>query len=56
MANIEPRKNREGKIVSYRIRVGRGNTPDGKRIKPYTMNWTPEEGMTKRQIQAEVNR
>ena len=56
MANIEPRKNREGRIVSYRIRVGRGNTPDGKRIKPYTMNWTPEAGMTKRQIQAEVNR
>ena len=56
MANIEPRKNREGRIVSYRIRVGRGNTPDGKRIKPYTMNWTPKAGMTKRQIQAEVNR
>jgi len=56
MANIEPRKNRDGKIISYRIRVGRGNTPDGKRMKPYTMNWIPEKGMTKRQIQAEVNR
>ena len=56
VANIEPRKNREGRIVSYLIRGGRGSSTDGKRLIPYTMNWTPEEGMTKRQIQAEVNR
>lgn len=36
MANIQPRYNKEGKLISYSIRVHRGRGPDGKQLKPYT--------------------
>ena len=56
MAYIEPRTNKKGEIISYRIRVSRGYDAEGNRLKPYFMTWVPEEGMSKRQIEAEVNR
>ena len=56
MAYIDPRTNKNGEIISYRIRVSRGNDAEGNRLKPYFMTYIPEKGMSKRQIEAEVNR
>lgn len=36
MANIQERRNKEGKLISYSIRVHRGRGADGKQLKPYT--------------------
>jgi len=36
MANIQPRYSKEGKLISYSIRVHRGRGPDGKQLKPWT--------------------
>lgn len=53
MANITPIKGK--KSTSYKITVSRGRDLNGNQIRP-TMTWTPEPGMTKRQIEKEVNR
>ena len=52
---IEPRKNKDGKITSYRIVVYDGHNVDGtpKREK---MTWKPLAGMTEKQIEKELNR
>ena len=50
MASIEKRYNRAGKFTHYRIIVGLGVTPSGAPIR-HRMNWTPQPGMTERQIQ-----
>lgn len=49
MATIEKKNN------GYRITVSCGYDPDGKQIRK-RMVWTPEPGMTKRQIEKELNR
>ena len=49
MAHIEKRGN------SYRIRASAGFRVDGRRVQP-SMIWTPEPGMTARQIEKELNR
>lgn len=36
MANIQERRNKEGKLISYSIRVHRGRGQDGKQLKPWT--------------------
>lgn len=36
MANIQERRNKDGKLISYSIRVHRGRGADGKQLKPYT--------------------
>ena len=36
MANIQERRNKEGKLISYSIRVHRGRGLDGKQLKPWT--------------------
>lgn len=56
MANITPRKNKDGVITSYTIRVYHGYDKDGKRLKPYTMSYKPAPNMTARQIEKELNR
>ncbi len=56
MANITPRRGKGGKIISYQIRVFRGRDSTGKRLKDYIMTWRPQPGMTKRQIEKEVER
>lgn len=56
MANITPRKNKDGVITSYMIRVYHGYGKDGKRLKPYTMSYKPAPNMTARQIEKELNR
>ena len=56
MAYIDPRKNKKGEIISYRIRVSRGYDEKGKRLKPFFMTWVPEKGMTQKQIEKELQR
>lgn len=36
MANISSRKDKDGNIISYRIRVYHGYDSKGKRLKPYS--------------------
>lgn len=36
MANIQERRNKDGQLISYSIRVHRGRGADGKQLKPYT--------------------
>ena len=54
MTYIDPRKNKKGEIISYRIRVSRGYDEKGKRLKPFFMTWVPEKGMTQKQIEKEL--
>ena len=56
MANITPRKDKDGNIISYQIRVFRGRDASGKRLKDYILTWKPEPGMTRRQIEKELDR
>lgn len=56
MANITPRKNKAGEIISYRIRVFKGYDEAGKQLKPYELTWKPEKTMTVKQIEKELNR
>ncbi len=45
MANIQERKNKEGKLISYSIRVYRGRDPEtGKQLTPYSCTWRVPEG------------
>ena len=56
MANIEARKNKDGKIISYRIKVFRGYSDTGEKLKAYQMTWKVPEGWTEKRIQREVQR
>jgi len=56
MANIEPRKNKDGKIISYRIKVYKGRDESGKRLKPDTMTWKIPQNLSETKIQKELNR
>lgn len=56
MPNITPRKNKNGEIISYRIRVAAGYSASGEKIKPYELTWKPATGMTAKQIEKELNR
>jgi integrase len=56
MANIRPLKDKNGNVTSYFIRVFRGRDVNGKQLKPYSMSWVPQPGMTARQIEKELQR
>lgn len=56
MANIRPRKNKNGEIISYEIRVFKGRDENGKQLKPYVLTWKPLPNMTEKQIEKELNR
>lgn len=49
MASIRPRKNKNGEITSYQIRVFKGTAPDGTELKPYTTSFKPDPNKTDRQ-------
>lgn len=36
MANIQERRDKSGKLISYSVRVHRGRGPDGRQLKPWT--------------------
>ena len=56
MSNIRPRKNKEGKITSYQIRVFKGYGPDGRELTPYTASFKPDPDKTERQNQKALNK
>ena len=44
MASLQERKNKEGRIISYTIKVHRGRTASGKQLTPYTSTFNVPEG------------
>ena len=56
MANLQARKDRTGKIISYSIRVYRGREPGGKQLTPYTMTWRVPEGWGERRARKEAEK
>ncbi|SDA32350.1 Phage integrase family protein [Ruminococcus sp. YE71] len=55
MAYIEPRKNKQGEIIAYRIRVNKGYDKSGKKLKPYEMTFKPDPKKTERQNMKALN-
>ena len=51
MANITPRRDKNGNITSFTIRVYHGYDSNGKRLKPFTTSYKPEKGMTVKQAE-----
>lgn len=56
MASITKRKNKQGEVIAYQIRVYKGSTIDGKHQTPYNLTWVPEKGMTEKQIQRQLQK
>lgn len=56
MANITPRRNKDGEIISYRVRVHRGIDSKGKKLKPYTATYKVDPNKTEKQNQKALNR
>lgn len=56
MAHIFPRKNKQGKITSYTIRVFRGKDDNGKNLKPYTASFKPEKNWSEAKAEKEVQK
>lgn len=54
MANIYPRKNKDGNIISYQIKVFKGKDKNGKALKPYFMTYKVPKDKTERQVQKEL--
>jgi len=42
MANIQERRNKDGKLISFSIRVHRGRDKFGNQLKPYTATFKVE--------------
>lgn len=56
MANITPRRDKNGNITSYTIRVYHGYDSSGKRLKPFTTSYKPPKGLTAKQAEKEAAR
>lgn len=56
MANITPRRDKNGNITSYTIRVYHGYNSSGKRLKPFTTSYKPPKGLTAKQADKEAAR
>ena len=48
MANIQERRDKDGKLISYSIRVFRGRDKDGKQLKPWTASFEVAPGWTEK--------
>ncbi|MBQ8332812.1 MAG: tyrosine-type recombinase/integrase [Clostridia bacterium] len=48
MANIQERRDKSGKLISYSIRVHRGRDANGNQLKPYTATFTVEPTWTEK--------
>ena len=52
MASITERKDKQGNVISYQIKVSRGRNPvTGKQLTPYTETFTPPKGWSDKAIQ-----
>lgn len=56
MAHVQPRKNKDGKIISYSIRVYKGSDINGNQLKPYTMTFKPNSAWSERKTQTELKK
>lgn len=57
MASYTPRKNKDGKVVSYQIKVTRRRDKlTGKQLTPFTTTYTPPEGWSKKAIERDLIR
>ena len=57
MASSRPRKNKNGDIISYEIRVSRGYDPITRQaLKPFTMTYAPPDGWSKKAIERDLVR
>ena len=57
MAYVQARKNKEGRVISYSIRVYRGREPaTGKQLTPYACTWRVPEGWGERRAAREAQR
>ena len=56
MANIQKRVNKDGKIISYSVRVHKGRDIIGKQLKPYSLTWAVPERWSEKKIQAELQK
>ena len=57
MAYLQSRKNKEGQVVSYSIRVYKGRDPrTGKQLTPYTMTWRVPEGWSEKRARKEAEK
>ena len=60
MANLQERRDKDGKLISYSIRVFRGRGADGKQLKPWTTTfevkptWTEETARAKAEKYATI--
>ena len=48
MANIQERRDKSGRLISYSIRVHRGRGADGKQLKPYTATFEVKPSWTEK--------
>lgn len=48
MANIQERRNRDGKLISFSIRVHRGRDAKGKQLKPYTATFDVKDSWSEK--------
>ena len=57
MAYLQSRRNKEGQVVSYSIRVYKGRDPrTGKQLTPYTMTWRVPEGWSDKRARKEAEK
>lgn len=49
MASISPRRDKNGNIISYRVRISQGLDYNGKRIKPLSTTFKIPDGLTEKQ-------
>ena len=57
MANVQARKNKEGVVISYSIRVYRGrDAATGKQLTPYACTWRVPEGWGEKRARREAQR
>ena len=56
MANIFPRKNKDGEITSYTIRVYKGRDSEGNLLKPYTTTFKPDPKWSESKVQKELQK
>ena len=57
MAYLQSRRNKEGQVVSYSIRVYKGRDPrTGKQLTPYTMTWRVPEGWSEKRARKEAEK
>ena len=57
MANIQARRNKEGQVISYSIRVYRGRDPQsGKQLTPFSHTWRVPEGWGEKRARREAEK